>query len=133
MTASGRGTSFLGLCSKAWRVAPTPALSCSVAWRFFFKVEAVAIEEPPHRAAAAGDRLPPHRCHHLIQRQVRLARNQRQQPLRMLIQQRLATAARLCRHAPGLTPPLHPLDRRPRTYLEPLGRRPPRGAPFNPP
>ena len=49
-----------------------------------------------------------HRRDDLVQRQVRLLGNQRQQKFRVLLQRRGAAAAWLCRNAPGLLETLHP-------------------------
>jgi hypothetical protein len=43
---------------------------------FFLKVTLMTLEEAPYRAAAAGNPSLVHRRDHLIQRQVRLVRNQ---------------------------------------------------------
>ena len=61
----------------------------------FFEGDLLTLEEAPYRAAAAGNPSLAHRRNHLIQRQVRLVRNQREQTVRVLLQRRRARAARL--------------------------------------
>jgi len=63
----------------------------------------------------------------LIQGQVWLLANQRQQQPGVLFQSRLAAPAPLRRRTPALLPALHPSDRRAGAYRKALTRRPTRG------
>src|ERR1035441_1034949 len=94
------------------RARATSARSCSAARRFFFEADIVSLEQPPDRTAAAGDPSLAHRRDDLIQRQIRLLGNQRQQKVRVLLQRRYAPPGRLGRDASGFVPALHPFDRR---------------------
>ena len=61
--------------------------------RSFFEADIVPLEEPPNRDAAAGDPPLVHRRDDLIQRQIRLLGNQRQQNVRVRLQRRDAASA----------------------------------------
>src|ERR1700758_2938294 len=75
------------------RARATSGRSCSAARRLFFEADVVALEEAPHGSATACNPVLVHHRDHLIQRQIRLLLNQREQPRRM------------CRVGPGtLTP-----------------------------
>ena len=52
----------------------------------FFKRDLVALKEAPHRGATTRKLALAHRTDHLVQRQVRLPLNQRQQKGRVLLQ-----------------------------------------------
>jgi hypothetical protein len=67
----------------------TSGRSCSAARRLFFEADAMANEQPPGCTAAAGDPSLAHRRDDLIQRQIRLLGNQRQQTVRVLFQRRI--------------------------------------------
>ena len=70
----------------------------------------MTLEEALYRAAAAGNRSLSHCTDHLIQRQVRLVRDQREQTVRVLLQRRRARAVRL-RALPRVAKALYPFDR----------------------
>jgi hypothetical protein len=97
----------------------------------FFDADPVAGEQPPDRAAAAGDPSLAH-CHDdFIQRQIRLLTNQRQQPVGVLLQRRDASPNRFGREASSFLPALHPFDRRTRAHLKTFSCLAPRRARFN--
>src|SRR5208283_1259310 len=75
------------------RARATSARSCSAARRLFFKADIMSLVEPPYRDAAAGDPSLAHRRDDLIQRQIRLLDNQRQQKIRVRFQRRDAAPA----------------------------------------
>ena len=77
----------------------TSIRSCSAARRLFFEADIVPLEEAPHRATAARDPSLTHRRDDLIQRQIRVVGNQRQQKVGVRLQRREATTARLGRDA----------------------------------
>src|SRR5277367_2157148 len=83
------------------RARTTSARCCSAAYRLFFEADIVPHEEPPHRAAAAGNPTFAHYRNDLIQRQIRLFSNQPQQNGRVCLQRRDAAPARLGRNASG--------------------------------
>ncbi len=112
------------------RARATSARFCSTAYRVFFEADVAPGEEPPHRAAAAGDPAFAHRHHDLVQRQVGLVGNLRQQKFRVLLQRRGAAAARLCRYASGLLEPLHPYHHHARAEPIAFGRLTPRSTPY---
>jgi hypothetical protein len=70
------------------RARATSARFCSAARRLFFEGDLMTLEEALYRAAAAGNPSLVHRRDHLIQRQVRLVHNQREQTVRVLPQRR---------------------------------------------
>ena len=78
--------------------------------RLFFEGDLMTLEEALYRAAAAGNRSLSHCRDHLIQRQVRLVRDQREQTVRVLLQRRRARAVRL-RALPRVAKALYPFDR----------------------
>src|SRR5208283_3582950 len=84
------------------RARTTSARCCSAAHRLFFEADIMPLEEPPHRAAAAGDPTFAHYHNDLIQRQIRLLGDQPQQNVRVRLQRRDAAPARLGRNASGL-------------------------------
>ena len=93
------------------RARATSARCCSVARRLFFKRDPVALEEAPRRSATATYPSLAHRRHHLVQRQVRLIRNQPQQKIRVRLQRRGAAAPRFRGAASRLVKALRPYDR----------------------
>jgi hypothetical protein len=113
------------------RARATSARFCSAARRLFFEGDLMTLEEAPYRAAAAGNPSLVHRRDHLIQRQVRLVRNQREQTVRVLLQQRRARAARLRGATPRVAKELYPFDRCTGADLEVFRRLTPRSAAFN--
>src|SRR4029077_2134053 len=68
--------------------APAPRLRAAAPPRsgFFFKRDLVALKEAPHRGATTRKLALAHRTDHLVQRQIRLPLNQRQQKGRVLLQ-----------------------------------------------
>src|SRR4029077_5199169 len=68
------------------RARATSARCCSAALRVFFKRDLVALKEAPHRGATTRKLALAHRTDHLVQRQIRLPLNQRQQKGRVLLQ-----------------------------------------------
>jgi len=78
--------------------------------RLFFEGDLMTLEEALYRAAAAGNRALSHCRDHLIQRQVRLVRDQREQTVRVLLQRRRARAVRL-RALPRVAKAHYPFDR----------------------
>src|SRR5579863_3939853 len=90
------------------RARATSARSCSAARRLFFKRDPVALDETPHRGATATNPSLAHRRNHLVQRQVRLLRNQPQQKIRVRLQRRGAPAPRLRGAASRLLKAFHP-------------------------
>jgi hypothetical protein len=113
------------------RARATSARFCSAARRLFFEGDLMTLEEAPYRAAAAGNPSLVHRRDHLIQRQVRLVRNQREQTVRVLLQRRRARAARLRGATPRVAKALYPFDRCTGADLEVFRRLTPRSAAFN--
>src|SRR5262245_48703836 len=103
------------------RARATSGRSCSAARRLFFEADVVALEEAPHGSATACDPVLVHRRDHLIQRQIRLLLNQREQPRRMYLQWRRAPAARLGCATPSLVKVFHPFDCRTWADVELLG------------
>src|SRR5262249_10293469 len=98
----------------------------------FFEADAMSLQKTPQRAAAARY-SPLMHCHdELFEGPVRLFSGQRQNLVRILLQRRLAAAARL-RLASALPPPrLIPLDRRADTDFKTLRSLTPPCSPFNP-
>src|SRR5947199_5104884 len=92
------------------RARATSGRSCSAARRLFFEADVVALEEAPHGSATACNPVLVHHRDHLIQRQIRLLLNQREQPRRMCLQWRRAPAARFGCTTPSLVKALHPFD-----------------------
>ena len=100
--------------------------------RLFFEADIVPLEVAPHRATAARDPSLAHRRDDLIQRQIRVVGNQRQQKVGVRLQRREATTARLGRDASGFMPPLHPFDCRTGAHVEPFCCLAPRCAELDP-
>jgi hypothetical protein len=103
---SSTNTSLAGSnmpCSRIQRrrARATSARCCSAARRLFFEADIVPLEEPPNRAAAAGDPALAHYRNDFIQRQIRLLGNQPQQNGRVRLQRRDAASARLGRNPSG--------------------------------
>src|SRR5205807_5850728 len=103
------------------RARATSGRSCSAARRLFFEADVVALEEAPHGSATACNPVLVHHRDHLIQRQIRLLLNQREQPRRMCLQWRRAPAARFGCTTPSLVKALHPFDCRTWADVELLG------------
>jgi hypothetical protein len=117
--------------ASAAALAPRP-LGVARCPRAFFERDAMAIEEPPERAAAARNPSLSHRRNNLVQRSVRLLGNQGKDALAIIFQNRTATAARFRRTHPVITPALQPFDRRTGADLKALGRLTPRRPRFQP-
>src|SRR4029079_6732913 len=77
------------------RARATSARCCSAALRLFFKRDLMALKEAPHSGATTRKLALAHRTDDLVQRQIRLHLNQRQQKVRVLLQWRGAAAPRL--------------------------------------
>jgi hypothetical protein len=108
---------------RAWA---TSARFCSAAYRVFFEADVASVVEPPNRAAAARDAALVHRRNDLVQRQVRLLGDEREQEFRVLFQRRSASATWLCGNASGCFEALRPNHHH--TGADPIvfGRRTPR-------
>src|SRR6516165_3433369 len=104
------------------RARVTSGRSCSAARRLFFERDLVALEEAPHRSAFTGNSVLAHDRDDLIERQIRLLRNEREQKIRMLLQRRSAAATRLGHAASRLVETLYPFDRGASADLEIFGR-----------
>jgi hypothetical protein len=65
------------------------------AYKVFFKGDAMALEEPPHRGAATLDTYTRHCRDDLIKRHVGLPGDEAEQKMHMLIERRDTAAARL--------------------------------------
>jgi hypothetical protein len=113
------------------RARATSARSCSAARRLFFKRKLVSSEKPPQRGAAAGNPSLAHRDKDLVQRQIRLLRDQGEQPIRMLLQWRGASSARYGRGASVIVPSLQPFDRCTGADLKMFGGLAPRSTALN--
>jgi len=113
------------------RARATSGRSCSAARRLFFERDLVSSEKPPERGAATGDPSPAHCDKHLIQCQIRLFRDQSEQPIRLLLQWRSASAVRHGRGASVIAPALQPFDRRTGADLKVLGSLTPRSTALN--
>src|SRR5262249_52814029 len=114
------------------RARATSGRSCSAARKLFFEADVVALEEAPHGSATACDPALVHLTHPLIQRQIRLLLNQREQPGRMYLQWRRAPAARLGCATPSLVKALYPFDCRTWADVELLGCLTSRSPAFDP-
>src|SRR4030095_1974557 len=114
------------------RARATSARSCSAARRAFFERDLVALKEAPHRGATASYLVLAHRTNHLVQRQVRLPIDQRQQKFRMFLQRRGAPAARLGAATARLVKALYPDYRRAGANVVMFSRLPPRSTAFHP-
>src|SRR4030081_540681 len=108
------------------RARATSARFCSAAYRVFFEADVASVAEPPNRAAAARDAALVHRRNDLVQRQVRLLGDEREQEFRVLFQLRSASATWLCGNASGCFEALRPNHHH--TGADPIvfGRRTPR-------
>jgi hypothetical protein len=113
------------------RARATSGRACSAARRLFFEGDVVPDKEPRQSAAASGETPPTHQLYRLVQRQIRMLGNQRQQPIRVLLQWRDASATGLCRRAAVIAPAPHPVDHRTRAYLNERGHFVSRGATFD--
>src|SRR5436309_5637857 len=130
---SSRNTSLAGSsrpCSRIQRrrARATSARCPSAACRAFFNGDVVAVEKTPERAAAGSNPPLAQLCNRLHQSQVRLLGNQTQDLGRTLFQWRNASATRLRRGAPPVSPALQPLYRRAYAHFETFGRLTPRRA-----
>src|SRR6516165_12125518 len=92
------------------RARATSARSCSAARRVFFDADAVALEKPPQRAAAAGKPAPVQGRDEFLQRPVRMLADQSQDLVRVVLQRRSAPAAGLGRPAALPFPRPEPLN-----------------------
>src|SRR5271165_973882 len=110
------------------RARATSARSCSAARRLFFERDLVPLEEPPDGRATARNFELTHHPDDLVQRQVGLQFDQRQQKVRVLLQWRRAPTAGLGGTAASLAKALHPDHRRTGAYFVVLGCLPPRST-----
>jgi hypothetical protein len=78
-----------------------------------------------------GDPSLAHRDKHLVQRQIRLLRDQGEQPIRVLLKWRSASSARYGRGTSVIVPALQPFDRRAGADLKMLGSLAPRSTTLN--
>src|ERR1700716_617720 len=108
------------------RARATSARFCSAAYRVFFEADVASVAETPKRAAAAPGAALVHRRNDLVQRQVRLLGDEREQEFRVLFQLRSASATWLCGNASGCFEALRPNHHH--TGADPIvfGRRTPR-------
>src|SRR6266403_5855659 len=113
------------------RARATSARSCSAARRLFFDADAVALQKPPKRAAAAGKPALAHGRDELVERPVRLRGDQSQDLVRVVLQRRLAPAARPWRASALPLPHLKPPDRRAGAHIKTFRRLSPRCSLFN--
>ena len=104
------------------RARATSARCCSAARRLFFERDAMAIKEPPERAAATRNPSLVHRHNKLVQRSVWLLVDERKDALGIVFQNRAATAPRFRHALPMITPTLQPFDSTAGTDLKALGR-----------
>src|SRR5580692_6214225 len=91
------------------RARATSARSCSAARRLFFEADAVALQKPPQRAAAARKPSLAQGRDDFLECPVRLLADQSQDLVRVALQGRLAPAARLWPAATLLLPRLIPV------------------------
>src|ERR1019366_10102318 len=120
---SSINTSRAGLsmpCSRIQRrrARATSGRTCSAARRLFFKGEVVPNEKTRQSTAASDDPSLAHRRNGFVQRQIRLLGNQRQQPARVLLQGRDASATGLRCGAAVIAPAPEPVDHRTRAHFE---------------
>src|SRR5215472_17219617 len=94
------------------RARATSARSCSAARKLFFEGDLIALKKPPHRCPATGNLMLAHRADQLVQCQVRLHLDQRQQKVRVFFQRRCAPTTRFGGTLAGLAKALHPDHRR---------------------
>src|SRR5665811_1012428 len=87
----------------------------------FFKGDVVPDEKPRQSAAASDDPSPAHRRNRFVQRQIRMLDDQRQQPARVLLQWRDASATRLRCRAAVIAPATEPVDHRTRAHFKKRG------------
>ena len=78
-------------------------------------------EKTRQSTAASDDPSPAHRRNRFVQRQIRMLGNQRQQPARVLLQWRNASATRLRCRAAVIAPAPEPVDHRTRANFKKRG------------
>ena len=105
MAVSSMNTNAVESSRCCWRIQrrrarATSARFCSLAYRLFFKADVVTLEEAPDGGAAALDPPLVHRRDDFLQRQIRLLLDQGQQPSRMFLQGRAASASWLAAARP---------------------------------
>src|ERR1035438_3840455 len=89
--------------------------------RLFFKGDVVPDEKPRQSTAASDDPSPAHCRNRFVQRQIRMFGDQRQQPARVLLQWRDASATRLRCRAAVIAPATEPVDHRTRAHFKKPG------------
>src|SRR5712671_4624681 len=97
----------------------------------FFEADVVTLQKTPERAAAARYSLLVQGRDELFERPVRPLADQREDPVRVVLQRRSAAAAWPRRTTPFPPPRLKPFDRRAGTDFKTLRRLTPRCSPFN--
>src|SRR5450631_3535950 len=100
------------------RARATSGRACSAARRLFFKGDVVPNEKTRQSTAASDDPSLAHRRNRFVQRQIRLLGNQRQQPARVLLQGRDASATGLRCGAAVIAPAPEPVDHGTRAHFE---------------
>src|SRR6478672_6981587 len=113
------------------RARATSARCCSAARRLFFEADVVTLQKTPERAAAARHSLLVQGRDELFERPIRPLADQREDPVRVVLQRRSAAAAWPRRTAPFAPPRLKPFDRRAGADFKTLRRLTPRCSPFN--
>src|SRR6478672_9469691 len=97
----------------------------------FFEADVVTLQKTPERAAAARHSLLVQGRDELFERPIRPLADQREDPVRVVLQRRSAAAAWPRRTAPFAPPRLKPFDRRAGADFKTLRRLTPRCSPFN--
>jgi hypothetical protein len=96
---------------------------CSLARRLFFlRGDLMTIQETPQRGPTGANALLAQRHQNLLQGRVRPLLGNCQNLLRVLLQPRRASAARLRSPTAGITHPPHPFDRRTYCHIEDFRR-----------
>jgi len=113
------------------RAQVTSGRACSAARRLFFEGDVVSDEKKRQSAAAPGDPSPTHRRNRFVQRQIWMLGNQRQQPVRVLLQWRDASATGLRCGAAVIAPTPQPVDHRTQAHFKEGGHLMSRRATFD--
>ena len=108
MNTSRAGSNRPCSCIQRRRARATSARSCSAARRLFFEGDLMPLKKAPDCRATARNPALVHRADHLVQSQVRLHLDQRQQKVRVLLKWRCAPTTRFGGTAAGLAKALHP-------------------------
>src|SRR6476660_3600333 len=105
------------------RARATSARCCSAARRLFFEADVLALPKTPERAEAARHSALVQGRDELFERPIRPLADQREDPVRGVLQRRSAAAAWPRRTAPFPPPRLKPFDRRAGADFKTLRRR----------